>query len=143
MTELHRGRDLDTFPEPGNGRVLYFAELPEATKDILEERGYKVVYLSQLPRGTPSQERAYLLKKVQGIEVGTVQMNEAQEAALRLLFKHTGLLDEKRGGEQEEAKTEEKVDVDELLEVARNKQSRLRSDDTSFGRDVKEMLDEL
>lgn len=77
---------LASFPPLTNsgsvGRRLYFDEAPEYLDDLVT-RGYQVVMLASLPRDDQAQEQQYLKAKLQGVEEGTVQVTDAQLAALR------------------------------------------------------------
>lgn len=83
---------LERFPKLdalAHGRPLYFEDPPSYIHE-LQERGYKIVFLSTLPRDTQAQEQDYLRAKLRGVEEGTVKVDKLQllalQSALNLAF---------------------------------------------------------
>lgn len=82
-------------PKEARPRSLYFKMLAPLDRAMLQEHGYAPLCLLELPRGTPEQEVAYLMAKVQGIEEGTVIVSESEVKALELEMKAYNLLSQK------------------------------------------------
>lgn len=110
--------DLEVFPEvptEARPRAVYFKMLTLLDRTALKNRGYIPTCLLELPRGTPEQEVAYLMAKVQGIEEGTIIASEAEVKALELEMKAYNLLSQKHVvvrfnlGEKQKGKSLEEV----------------------------------
>jgi hypothetical protein len=103
--------DIDQYPvvpTENRPRPLFFNTLSPDIRHSLVERGYGVMLLNELPRGTPTAERNYLLAKAQAIEEGTIDSGRGVLRVLELQMRAQGMLDKKSFNVQVKANLEGK-----------------------------------
>lgn len=126
--------DTSLFPEvpvEARPRSLYFRMLSILDREALKNLGYSPLCLLELPRGTPEQEVAYLMAKMQGIEEATIICSDNELKVLELEMKAYNLLSQKHMVVRFNVDDKQKhKSLDEILSTWKNSRHTLRGNST-------------
>lgn len=89
--------DMPQWPPLSAGveRTVYVHGAPTREAEILRGRGYSVVEVNTLPRNSEQEHLRYLLAKAQGVEEGTIEVDQEGRKVLELEMRAYGLLDKR------------------------------------------------
>lgn len=135
--------DMEAFPEvpvEARPRSVYFRKVSALDRAALKNHGYAPVCLMELPRGTPEQEIAYLMAKMQGVEEGTVVVGDNELKALEIEMKAYNLLSQKHMVVRFNFSDRQKhKSLDDIFATWKNSRHTLRGNSTVQGMQLPEI----